>query len=64
VGSPEGGGIRAGALIQALHRASRHTEFTGVEIAEYNPELDRGGVTADVACDLLVATHSVEQRRG
>ncbi len=64
VGSPEGGGIRAGALIQALHRASRHSEFTGVEIAEYNPELDRGGVTADVACDLLVATHSVEKRHG
>lgn len=64
VGSPEGGGIRAGALIQALHRASRHTEFTGVEIAEYNPELDRGGVTAELVCDLLVATHSVEQRRG
>ncbi len=62
VGSPEGGGIRAGALIQALHRASRHTEFTGVEIAEYNPELDRGGVTADVVCDLLVATHSADQR--
>lgn len=64
VGSPEGGGIKAGALIQALHRASRHTDFTGVEIAEYNPELDRGGVTAELVCDLLVATHSVETRHG
>ncbi len=64
VGSPEGGGIAAGALIRALHRVSRQTAFTGVEIAEYNPELDRGGVTAELVCDLLVATHAVARRHG
>ncbi len=64
VGSPEGGGIRAGALVRALQRVCRDTRFTGVEIVEYNPELDRGGITADVACDLLVATHAGERRHG
>ena len=64
VGSPEDGGIRAGALVRALDRASRTIEFTGVEIAEYNPDLDRGGVTADVVSDLLAATRTAQGRHG
>lgn len=64
VGSPEEGGITAGALVRALSRASQTTTFAGVEIAEYNPKLDRGGVTADVVCDLLAATRTVQGHHG
>lgn len=61
VGSPEPGGIRAGALTAALRRARRNTEFAGVEIAEYNPDFDRGGATARIVRDLLAAAHPVEE---
>lgn len=64
VGSPEAGGIGAGALIRALRREARRADFTAVEIVEYNPELDPGGITADLVCDLLTAIHPVEGRHG
>ncbi|MHA1107586.1 MAG: arginase [Alphaproteobacteria bacterium] len=64
VGSPEPDGIIAGLLARALARTSGKCEFTAVEIVEFNPELDRGGVTAELVCDLLAAAHAGGRRHG
>lgn len=64
VGSPEPGGIPAAALTGALARASRTNRLVAVEIAEYNPELDRGRTTARLVRGLLAATLAMEQRHG
>lgn len=64
VGSPEPGGLRAAELVGALARCSRRAAFIGVEIAEYNPGLDRAGMTARVVGELFAAVHPVESSHG
>ena len=56
VGSPVAGGLRAPALTGALSALCRRTRFATVEIAEFNPHLDRAGATARLVRDLLAAT--------
>ena len=56
VGSPVGHGLSADGLISALDGLGRRSGFIGVEIAEFNPALDRDGVTARLVGDLLIAT--------
>lgn len=55
VGSPEPDGLRAVSLLPALRRIAR-CGLVGVEIAEYNPYLDRDHRTADLVRQLLAAT--------
>ncbi len=56
VGSPVAQGLSADALISALEGPQRRSGFIGIEIAEFNPALDGGGVTARLIGDLLVAS--------
>jgi arginase len=46
VGTPVAGGIRGPELLRALSRLGRDAMLAGLEIAEYNPDRDRGGKTA------------------
>lgn len=55
VGSPEPDGLDTGAVLEELRRLSRSPGLLGVEIVEYNPDRDRGGVTADLIADLVGA---------
>jgi arginase len=55
VGCPVGAGIRARELLPALSLVARERRLAGVEIAEYNPCLDRRGATARLIGDLLEA---------
>jgi arginase len=55
VGSPASGGLDAGDLIGAMAGIGRDPRFIGCEIAEYNPALDDGNRTAEVAVRLLEA---------
>ena len=55
VGSPVRGGLRAAELTAALALLQGHPALAGVEIAEYNPQRDRLGVTANLAGELLQA---------
>ncbi len=55
VGSPVSGGLRPVELGAALATLHGHPALAGVEIAEYNPQRDRGGMTARLACDMLQA---------
>jgi arginase family enzyme len=48
--------LSADALISALDGPQRRSGFIGIEIAEFNPALDGGGVTARLIGDLLVAS--------
>lgn len=56
VGSPVPHGLGADALISALGGPRRRSGFIGIEIAEFNPALDGGGVTAGLISDLLIAS--------
>ncbi len=56
VGSPVPRGLHADALISALEGLRRRSGFIGIEIAEFNPALDGGGVTAGLINDLLIAS--------
>ena len=55
VGSPVPGGLSAGALRRALAPLAAAADFVGLEIAEYNPQLDRAGATALIARELIAA---------
>ncbi|MPY70427.1 MAG: arginase [Alphaproteobacteria bacterium] len=55
VGSPVPGGLDAGELVDAMARIGRDPRFIGCEIAEYNPALDDGCRTAEIAVRLLEA---------
>ncbi len=56
VGSPVRRGLSADALISALVGLRQRSGFIGIEIAEFNPALDRDGVTARLIGDLLIAS--------
>src|SRR5262245_4516747 len=55
VTTPAPDGFRAGALVSALTQVTRSATPLAVEIVEYEPHLDRGGVTARLIEDLAVA---------
>jgi ornithine--oxo-acid transaminase len=55
VGSPEPGGIPGRDLVVALAGMGMRPGFLGLEIAEYNPSLDRGLRTAGLVTDLVRA---------
>lgn len=55
VGSPEPGGLDPAELVEAVRRIGRDPRFIGCEIAEYNPALDDGKRTAEIALGLLEA---------
>lgn len=52
VGNPAPGGLRAQELLPALAQLASHAPI-GVEVAEYNPHLDRGRKTAALMPELL-----------
>ena len=56
VGSPVPGGLAAAELAAALATVRDAPDFVGLEIAEYNPQLDRAGMTALIVRNLLAAT--------
>ncbi|QBQ55868.1 arginase [Nitrosococcus wardiae] len=53
VGTPVLGGIPKGELIALLRQIQGEPRFRGVEIAEYNPFLDKGYLTAGLIGELL-----------
>ena len=55
-------GLSADGLISALGSLGRRSDFIGVEIAEFNPALDRDGVTARLIGDLLMASIAARPR--
>lgn len=55
VGTPAPGGIRGTELVRSLARTAASAALAGVEIVEYNPYRDRGGVTARLVGDVLGA---------
>lgn len=55
VGSPVANGLKHRALVECLTKISRQHGWLGMEIAEFNPSLDRDSVTARVVTDLLQA---------
>jgi arginase len=53
VGSPEPDGLDTGATLDALQALAHEPGLCGMEIVEYNPDRDHGGVTADLIADLV-----------
>lgn len=53
VGSPEPDGLRVGDVLLALRHLSAMPGLLALEIAEYNPDRDRQGVTAGLIADLI-----------
>jgi len=47
------GGLSGGALVSALAAVAAHPKLIGVEIAEFNPQLDVARRTTDLITDLL-----------
>ena len=55
VGTPVAGGIPAAGLIAALRNFSADRSLLALEVAEYNPHLDRGRKTAAIIEEILAA---------
>jgi len=55
VTTPAAGGLRAASLLPILADIARTAEPLAVEIAEYNPHIDRGGATARLIEELAAA---------
>jgi arginase len=55
VGTPVAGGVAAGELVRGLARVARRQGLAAIELVEYSPRLDAGGISAQVAVDLLAA---------
>ncbi|WP_439889807.1 arginase [Ralstonia sp. 25C] len=53
VGSPEPGGLTGQDMTQTLAACARDARFVAFELVEYNPRHDKGGITAQLALDLL-----------
>ena len=60
VGSLVAGGLRAAELGAALGQLRAHPALAAIEIAEYNPERDRDGVTGRLAVESLQAMLAAE----
>ncbi|MCP5268945.1 MAG: arginase [Zoogloeaceae bacterium] len=55
VGSPEPDGLNEREVLAGLRRAAALPGLLGLEIVEYNPDRDRGGITAELITDLIEA---------
>ena len=66
VGTPAPGGLRAGALTAELASLATDSHLVALEIAEYNPDRDRRGVTRQhaiaLACSVFGAAQAQMQR--
>jgi ornithine--oxo-acid transaminase len=62
VTTPVAGGIRAGEMAAALAQVNAHPALAAIEVAEYNPERDRGSRTAGAVEQLLDAILAVPQQ--
>ena len=58
VGCREPGGIEGAALIRALKAIAHKQPILGLEIAEFNPLVDEGGITAQLVVDLIGAVYA------
>jgi len=54
IGSPAPGGLRRSEMLAAIGGVRETCGFLGAEIAEFNPCLDRSGITFSLITDLLV----------
>ena len=64
VGSPEPDGLGTWEVIEGLRALARAPGLLALEIVEYNPDRDRGGVTADLIADLIAAVAPPGRARG
>ncbi|MBI2309234.1 MAG: arginase [Rhodocyclales bacterium] len=64
VGSPEPDGLGTWEVLEGLRSVARTPGLCGLEIVEYNPDRDRGGVTADLIADLIGAVLPPGRQRG
>ena len=55
IGSPTPKGLRAEIMLPVLKRLRRQAGFFGLEICEFNPDLDHEGLTAALVESLLIA---------
>lgn len=55
VGTPVASGAGAAELAHALRQVSRREGLAALELVEYSPRLDAGGISARVAVDLIAA---------
>ena len=53
VGSPEPDGLRVSAVRDGLRRLAASSGLRALEIAEYNPDRDRHGITARLISDVI-----------
>lgn len=58
VGTPVPGGIGGKELVAALRQLRAEPHLLGMEVAEYNPVLDRKWRTASLVCELLSSVFS------
>jgi arginase len=63
VGTPAPGGLRAAHLTPALARVASDAKLKALEIAEYNPERDRRGITRQHAIALACSVLGAQQRQ-
>ena len=63
VGSPEPDGLAVREVAAGLRRLAALPGLLGLEIVEYNPDRDRGGVTAELITDLIEAVLPEGKRR-
>ncbi len=56
VDTPEPGGLSAAEVKPALSRIAAERDYLGVEVVEFNPTLDRNGLTLHLAHDMLALT--------
>lgn len=61
VGSPETNGLRKESILQCLHGIGYHPHLRGLEIAEFNPDLDRNNITAQLIIDIAKACFPKEK---
>lgn len=54
VGSPAPNGLTTAEVLPHLGELKNHPKFKGLEVVEFNPDLDRGGKTLKLVQDLLL----------
>lgn len=60
VGSPAPDGLRAKSLLNAIPILGNHPDFVGLEVAEYNPNLDINELTQNFALQLINTLFSIQ----
>jgi arginase len=61
VGSPVPGGITKGELVAVLRQLRGEPRLIGLEIAEYNPALDKEYLTAQLIGELLMSVFASQR---